>query len=78
MVISFRKIFFHFLFLIRFICGSGNFTFISVGDWGGAAVGQPYTTNVYAVANSMANYSQHLNPQFIINTGDNFYWCGIQ
>lgn len=26
----------------------------------------------------MANIAKASNPSFIINTGDNFYWCGIQ
>eukprot|EP00467_Chlorarachnion_reptans_P008534 CAMPEP_0114527278 /NCGR_PEP_ID=MMETSP0109-20121206/23522_1 /TAXON_ID=29199 /ORGANISM="Chlorarachnion reptans, Strain CCCM449" /LENGTH=455 /DNA_ID=CAMNT_0001709215 /DNA_START=20 /DNA_END=1388 /DNA_ORIENTATION=- len=57
------------------------YTFLSIGDWGGAALETPsYTAkkNVYAVAGAMANKASESNPQFIINTGDNFYWCGIQ
>lgn len=52
------------------------YSFLSVGDWGGAYVG--YQDNVNAVAAQMDTVAQSLNPGFIIGTGDNFYWCGIQ
>ena len=26
----------------------------------------------------MGDKAEEINPSFIINTGDNFYWCGIQ
>lgn len=55
---------------------SHGFSFLSVGDWGGAFVG--YQSNVYAVANQMATVAQSLSASFVIGTGDNFYWCGIQ
>ena len=48
------------------------------GDWGGAALGEQDKHNVYAVSLEMAKTALSHNAQFIINTGDNFYWCGIQ
>lgn len=56
--------------------GIDAYSFLSVGDWGGAFVG--YEQNVYAVAAQMNTTAINLNAQFIIGTGDNFYWCGIQ
>lgn len=55
-----------------------GYTFLTLGDWGGAALGGQYNENVYAVANQMATTAASTDAKFIINTGDNFYWCGIQ
>jgi predicted MPP superfamily phosphohydrolase len=33
---------------------------------------------VYDVARQMATTAKHTPPAFIINTGDNFYWCGLE
>lgn len=55
-----------------------SYTFLSVGDWGGAAVSPEYSNNVYDVAAQMAQQASDSNAKFVINTGDNFYWCGIQ
>ena len=55
-----------------------DFSFIGVGDWGGAAIDTQYSKNVYAVANQMALTSTETKTKFIISTGDNFYWCGVQ
>lgn len=48
------------------------------GDWGGAAVDAQKYQNVYLTARQMVKTAKALQPQFIVNTGDNFYWCGIQ
>lgn len=53
-------------------------SFIGLGDWGGYALGSPYTTNVDAVAAEMVKIKTAYNPDFVINVGDNFYYCGIQ
>lgn len=62
-----------------------DYTFLGIGDWGGAYLSkynEPneayYKQNVDDVAAQMDIFAQRLNPQFVINTGDNFYWCGIQ
>lgn len=57
---------------------AANYSFVTLGDWGGAALGGQDYDNVYAVANQMAASASQLQSQFIINTGDNFYWCGIK
>lgn len=62
--------------------GSSLYSFITLGDWGGAALdggkGSQDYKNVYAVAKQMASTAAANAAKFIVNTGDNFYWCGIQ
>lgn len=50
-----------------------SYSFISVGDWGGAAINDQDSSNVYAVAGAMATSSSALDAQFIIGTGDSKY-----
>ncbi len=58
--------------------GSGSFSFLSIGDWGGGSLGGNDKENVYAVAAAMAAAAKVSPPKFIVNTGDNFYYCGIE
>mmetsp|Transcript_4145 Transcript_4145/g.10484 ORF Transcript_4145/g.10484 Transcript_4145/m.10484 type:complete len:443 (+) Transcript_4145:18-1346(+) len=59
---------------------TGSFTFFSIGDWGGADLEKAvYGQNVRSVAQAMASTAaQDQAPNFVIGTGDNFYYCGIQ
>ena len=57
---------------------TSDFTFLTLGDWGGAALGGQDLINVNAVAAQMAIDAKSYDAKFIVNTGDNFYWCGIQ
>eukprot|EP00606_Chrysophyceae_sp_TOSAG23-5_P001134 GSChrysophyteH2.ASY1.ANO1.423.1 assembled CDS len=57
---------------------SGLFNWMTLGDWGGASISAQDKQNVYAVATQMATTASASDPAFIVNTGDNFYWCGIQ
>ena len=50
---------------------------MTLGDWGGMALGGDYSFAVTKVAESMAQSASELDAQFLVNTGDNFYWCGI-
>jgi hypothetical protein len=59
-------------------CAYADYAFLSVGDWGGAQISAQDSANVYAVAAQMATTSVSSAANFIIGTGDNFYWCGIQ
>lgn len=64
-----------------FSTASAGLSFIAVGDWGGAALqepSQPYAKNVADVATQMARTAEASSVKFIVNTGDNFYWCGIE
>lgn len=53
-------------------------TFLSIGDWGGYNLGSYYKKNIIDVSNALINDYNKNNHSFIINTGDNFYYCGIQ
>jgi len=57
---------------------SGAYSFVSVGDWGGASIGGYQKSNQIAVATQMGKTASDLDAQFVINTGDNFYYCGVQ
>ena len=58
---------------------AGEASFVSVGDWGGHALKEDdYAQNTLAVAAQMKTTAKALGAQFVIGTGDNFYWCGIQ
>ena len=61
--------------------GSSGLSFITLGDWGGAALKEPekpYWHNVHSVAAQMNVTALERGVQFVVNTGDNFYWCGIE
>ena len=49
--------------------------FLSVGDWGSAAIGGQHLQNVQAIAKQM---NMEKDTDFVLSTGDNFYYCGIQ
>ena len=57
---------------------SNLYSFLAIGDWGGAALDTAAYNNVYAVSAEMAKIATKTMPKFILGTGDNFYWCGIQ
>lgn len=56
-------------------------SFVTLGDWGGAALDEPskpYAKNTRDVASALDAAFQKSDVKFLVNTGDNFYWCGIQ
>jgi hypothetical protein len=72
------------LFLLQnlaYVLSSG---FLSVGDWGSAALGGYHQRDSTETAAAMKAYiAQKAEvgqdpPRFVLNTGDNFYYCGIQ
>jgi tartrate-resistant acid phosphatase type 5 len=71
-----------FLCLSFSLCSSSNF--LSVGDWGSAALGGYHLRNARDTASAMKTYIAKTTevgqdpPLFVLNTGDNFYYCGIQ
>ena len=50
---------------------------LSVGDWGSAALGGYHLRNAESTAYAMKIYASEYNPKLVLNTGDNFYYCGI-
>ena len=64
-------------FLCARACGSEEISFLTLGDWGGMALGGDYSFAVTKVAEAMASSADSLDAQFLVNAGDNFYWCGI-
>jgi len=62
---------------------AASYNFITLGDWGGGTIDSydhefnPNVT-VWSVAAQMAKTAKTSPPAFIVNTGDNFYWCGLQ
>lgn len=59
---------------------AAGFTFLTVGDWGGNALqetSKPYHQNVLNVAKAMDASARAHGAKFVVNTGDNFYWCGV-
>jgi tartrate-resistant acid phosphatase type 5 len=57
---------------------SNNIDFISLGDWGGASLGSYHLSNIENTAAAISNHINTYNSQFILNSGDNFYYCGIK
>ena len=51
---------------------------LSLGDWGSAALGGYHLRNAENTAHAMTMYASEYNPKLVLNTGDNFYYCGIQ
>lgn len=77
------------LCLLLFLCGYAGlamalaendallqFEFVSIGDWGGASLGGYHLKNVQQTAAAVAALDP--GPAFVVNTGDSFYYCGIQ
>ena len=50
---------------------------LSVGDWGSAALGGYHLRNAENTAAAMKIYASEYKPKLVLNTGDNFYYCGI-
>jgi len=56
---------------------SATFNFVSIGDWGCVPIGGYHEQDELIVARSFQASATDLNPRFVLNTGDNFYYCGI-
>jgi len=57
---------------------TNDIDFISLGDWGGASLGGYHLTNTQNTALAIYNHMNKYNSQFVINSGDNFYYCGLE
>mmetsp|Transcript_69783 Transcript_69783/g.141287 ORF Transcript_69783/g.141287 Transcript_69783/m.141287 type:complete len:395 (-) Transcript_69783:152-1336(-) len=56
---------------------NGSVSFLTLGDWGGYDLGGFHQTTVTTVAKQMAETAEQNKASFVVNTGDNFYYCGI-
>lgn len=56
---------------------TATFNFVSIGDWGCVPIGGYHEQDELIVARSFQASATDLNPRFVLNTGDNFYYCGI-
>lgn len=78
MKINFFSIITFSLFSFTYSNDTPIINFLSIGDWGGYNLGSYHQTNILSVSKQMINYTNYNNYNAIINTGDNFYYCGIQ
>ena len=53
-------------------CVSAAPAFVSIGDWGGAALEDYHKTDELAVAKQFGVTAEQLNAEFVVNVGDNF------
>jgi hypothetical protein len=73
-----------FLYMTFCVTLSSPPNFLSVGDWGSAALGGYHLRNAHDTSSAMKAYIAEKvrlgqdPPSFVLNTGDNFYYCGIQ
>lgn len=54
-----------------------QYSFISIGDWGGNELSPRYSENVAAVSSQMVKTIASSNAKMVLNTGDNVYYCGV-
>jgi tartrate-resistant acid phosphatase type 5 len=62
--------------LMNMMVQPAEVNFIGIGDWGGYALGSYHTKNVENVSKTLQN--DRFEYEAALNTGDNFYYCGIQ
>lgn len=56
---------------------SGGFNFVTLGDWGCMPIGGWHAQDELTVAKQFMQTTANLNARFILNPGDNFYYCGV-
>ena len=56
---------------------SQQFSFASIGDWGCVPIGGVKEQDEIIVAKQFAAAATQVNAKFVLNTGDNFYYCGV-
>mmetsp|Transcript_60892 Transcript_60892/g.181433 ORF Transcript_60892/g.181433 Transcript_60892/m.181433 type:complete len:412 (+) Transcript_60892:91-1326(+) len=54
------------------------YSFITLGDWGAVGLGSFHVNAVKEVAEQMGRTAAERQAEFVVNVGDNFYYCGIQ
>eukprot|EP00928_Gymnodinium_smaydae_P080058 TRINITY_DN63861_c0_g1_i1.p1 TRINITY_DN63861_c0_g1~~TRINITY_DN63861_c0_g1_i1.p1 ORF type:complete len:450 (-),score=112.05 TRINITY_DN63861_c0_g1_i1:193-1542(-) len=66
------------LALTRAQTGDAAYSFVTLGDWGGASLGGYHASNALAVAKQLGKSAGDVGAHFVLNTGDNFYYCGVR
>lgn len=56
---------------------AATFNFVSIGDWGCVPIGGYQEQDELIVARTFSEAATELSARFVLNTGDNFYYCGI-
>jgi hypothetical protein len=54
-----------------------TFNFVSIGDWGCVPIGGYHEQDELIVAKKFSEAATSVDAKFVLNTGDNFYYCGI-
>mmetsp|Transcript_110910 Transcript_110910/g.191823 ORF Transcript_110910/g.191823 Transcript_110910/m.191823 type:complete len:402 (+) Transcript_110910:52-1257(+) len=64
--------------LLTFVCSThADFSFLTIGDWGGGSDEQPTTESQELTAAGMQKVAQDLGINFTLLAGDNFYVHGV-
>ena len=53
-------------------------SFVTLGDWGGAVLGDYHRTDEIAVAKTLSASAAKLGAQFLVNVGDSHYYYGVK
>ena len=56
---------------------SATFNFVSIGDWGCVPIGGYHEQDELIVAKQFSATATAVNARFVLNPGDNFYYCGV-
>jgi len=56
---------------------AAEFNFVSLGDYGCAPIGGWHAQDELTVAAQFMKSTAAMKPRFILNPGDNFYYCGV-
>jgi len=65
------------LMAVAATCAMASFSFSSIGDWGCVPIGGYHEQDELTVAKSFSKTTASIDAKFILNTGDNFYYCGV-
>lgn len=74
-MVSFTKLI---ILVTNFLLINSQVAFMSIGDWGGASLGGYHYKNANDTSSAMSMFLNKSDAKFVINTGDNFYYCGIE
>lgn len=64
--------------LVGIALAAQPFAFATIGDYGCEPIGGWHAQDEVIVAKQFATAAAQINARFILNPGDNFYYCGVQ